>query len=183
MTKRALNRIGYTIAGLTFVLAMFIMFAHYHGFKGDYDALGIMFLFGAFVVNLAVLIIMVVLIYGYKIKGPFLSIGFMFANIPVAIIYISFGIYLNDFYRVTVINDNQSTLSNIRLTGCEYESIEKLESGESETVWIEIEGDCSVHLTYIDSKKNEHNESVMGYLCPGLGGTEDYFIRGKSSSK
>ncbi len=37
MTKTTLNKIGYCTALLTFLIATFILFAHYRGFQGDYD--------------------------------------------------------------------------------------------------------------------------------------------------
>jgi hypothetical protein len=58
--------------------------------------------------------------------------------------------------RITSTNSTQTTLSNININGCGGGHIDKLESGESETVWVEITGDCSIN---IDASKGQRKKA------------------------
>jgi hypothetical protein len=44
-----------------------------------------------------------------------------------------------------------------------------LKNGESESVWIDINGDCSISLSYIDVNGKLEIETVIGYVCSGMG--------------
>lgn len=183
MTKQTLNRIGYATAGVTLVIASYIMFAYYHGFQGDYEGIGVLFFLIALVFNLVILGY-ILFISGRKgIKGPFIGIYAMLLNIPVGIFYLWFGIYLHGYYRVTVINDTPTTVTSIRLTGCGNKAIRKMEAGESETFWIGINGDCSLNITFINHQKKQRKDVVAGYLTTGMGQKDEYHISGNDNPR
>lgn len=184
MTKQKLNRIGYITAIGTFAIATFIMYAHYSGFKGpNYERYGLLFIPTAFVINLSVLIFILIVANKNNLKGPFRSIYAMLFNIPVAFFYLWFAIYLMRYYRVTVINDTSSSITDIHLSGCDNKSIQKLEPKESRTVWIELDRDCSLTISYLDKNKNKNLDIVAGYLCSGMGQTDNFHISGKNNPK
>ncbi|MES2587528.1 MAG: hypothetical protein V4622_01030 [Bacteroidota bacterium] len=183
MTKQKLNNIGYLTAAMTFAIASIIMYAHFQGFKGDYEAYGLLFIPIAFLVNLCVLIFIFVTANRRGIKGSFWSIYLMFLNIPVAFFYLWFAIYLMGYYRVTIINNTSSNITDIHLSGCDNKSVKELVAGEKETVWIEIKSDCSLSILYIDAGKNANQDVVEGYLCSGMGQHADYYISGKDNPK
>lgn len=183
MSNKKLNRIGYISAAVTFSIATYILFAHYQGFDGDYEGIGLLFIPIALVLNLFVLIYIWIFAYTKKIEGPFRSIYAMLLNIPFAIFCLWFAIYLMQFYRVTVINDTNFRITCIRLTGCDEKSIDKLEPGEEETVWITIPRDCSLDISYFDDNKNTKQDNVAGYLCSGMGQHANYHISGNSNPK
>lgn len=133
--------------------------------------------------NILVIIIMYVFASIYKFKGYFRSINFMLGNIPVAILYLSLAIWLMGFFRITIINDTKYSVYDIELYGCEMESIDRLESGENKTVWIDIPRDCSINIKYSDSKGNKKSDVVIGYLSSLMGGTDDYHLSGKNNPK
>lgn len=67
--------------------------------------------------------------------------------------------------------------SDINITGCETEYIDKLEIGESETVWIDIPNDCSISIDYLtNGKRNE--EVVAGYVSNSMGQKMNHKIGG-----
>lgn len=183
MTKQKLNRIGFITAAVTFIIASFIMFAHYQGYRGDYERYGLLFIPFAFIVNVIVLIIILVVANKKGIKGPFRSIYAMLLNIPYSIFCLWFAIFLMGYYRVTIINDTKSKITNIKLTGCDSESVKSIESGESETVWIDINNDCSLHISFVDKNGVIQTDIVAGYLCSGMGQSDDYHISGRNNPK
>ncbi len=183
MTKKHLNIIGYWSASLTFLIASSIMFAHYMGFKGDFEQYGIIFIPLAFLINFSVLILILILAERKKIKGPFRSIGAMLLNIPVAFFYLWFAMYLSSYYRVTVMNDTSSRIYAIQIDGCDKKYISELEAGESETVWIKISSDCSLSIAYKNTNGKFKHDQIEGYLTNGMGRPEDFHISGRNNPK
>ena len=181
MTKQKLNRIGYFTAAVTFLIATFILFAHYQGYKGDYERYGLLFIPISFESHLLVLITILVVANKKNIKGPFHSIKIMLLNIPYAIFCLWFSIFLMGYYRVSIINDTKSEIKNIKLTGCDNKSLKSLEPGQTETVWIDINNDCSLHISYLKRNGNRKEDVVAGYLCSGMGQPENYHISGRNN--
>jgi hypothetical protein len=62
----------------------------------------------------------------------------MLLNIPVILFYCWVAIILLDTMRITFTNSTQTTLTNINIVGCGGGHIDKLEVGESKTVWVDI---------------------------------------------
>jgi hypothetical protein len=183
MTKKKLNRVGYLTAFLTFAIASFIMFGHYHGWSGDLERKGILFIPVALIANLGVFVF--ILIKGSRIgeNGTFRSIYVMLLNIPVAFFCFWFAMFLMGYYRVTVINDTSSKITQINLSGCDEKSIKKLDAGESATVWIRLDHNCSLRIGYLDKNKKTNADVVAGYLCSGMGQGDDYYISGNGNPK
>lgn len=63
---------------------------------------------------------------------------------------------------------------------CENQFIEKLEVGESKTVWIKISGDCSVNINYLQNGIIT-KEAVIPYTTKNLGEKRNYNIGGTNS--
>ncbi|MEX2484759.1 MAG: hypothetical protein WED10_09370 [Brumimicrobium sp.] len=183
MTKDQINRIGYVSAALTFLVATIIIIGNFFGFKGDFESWGLKFIGIALVSNILVIIIMYILASIYKIKGYFRSINYMLGNIPVALIYLSLAIWLMGYFRITIINDTNHSVSDIELYGCENENINRLEPGQNETVWIIIPHDCSIRIKFSDSKGSIKNDVVIGCLSSLMGGVDDYHLSGKNNPK
>ena len=55
--------------------------------------------------------------------------------------------------------------------------IDKLEIGQSETVWVDITGDCSISIDYF-SNGLKKEELVAGYLSGGMGQKMEHNISG-----
>jgi hypothetical protein len=150
----------------TFLFAALILVAFV--FTGDmhYAYLGMYYFFGAAAVNLFIIFILI-FIGGRGISGK--GIGLLFLNIPTAIGFFAVAMYFTGIMRVTFINDSGENIRNIHITGCEKEYIEVLENGDAETVWIDIEHDCQIQLSYTTSKGKRKEEAVMGYVTNGMG--------------
>jgi hypothetical protein len=91
----------------------------------------------------------------------------MLVNIPVMLLYCWITIMLEDIARITFTNSTQTELTNIKIGGCEEKQIDKLEAGESTTVWIDVPGDCLIYINYL-SRGQKKEKTVVGYATGGI---------------
>jgi len=103
-------------------------------------------------------------------------------NIPVLFFYCWVTGILLDTMRITFTNTTKTTLTNINIVGCGGAHIEKLENGESETVWVDITGDCSIGINYL-SEGQKKEENVAGYLTPLMGQKMEHNIGGENDKQ
>ena len=131
---------------------------------------GLLFIAIAGFVNLIYLTMLIIRIF--KESEPrgiiFKSIGFILLNIPFLIAYSWIALIWIDTLRITFINDTSACLTNIKVIGCDDRTIERIEKGQSKTVWLKITGDCGTSINY---KLNgvEKSEEVTGYVTNGNG--------------
>lgn len=92
----------------------------------------------------------------------------MLLNVPVLLVYCWFAMILLNTLRITFVNSTSTELDDIKIEGCENKYIDKLEVGQTKTVWIRIPGDCGVSVTY---KLNGQiiTEDVTGYVSKESG--------------
>jgi amino acid transporter len=106
----------------------------------------------------------------------------MLLNIPVLFFYCWTAIILLDTMRITFTNPTPTTLTNINIVGCGGAYIDQLESGESETVWVNITGDCSISIDYLSGGQKKH-ESVAGYVTSSMGQKMKHTMGGKNEEQ
>jgi hypothetical protein len=83
--------------------------------------------------------------------------------------------------RITFTNETRTDLTDINIIGCGGGHIDKLEKGESKTVWVSITGDCSVYMNYL-SLGSRKRERVLGYTTSGDGKKVKHKIDGKDNN-
>ncbi|TXF77667.1 hypothetical protein [Chryseobacterium sp.] len=162
--------LGTVIFGLYFLTSSFeLLFVGY----------GFIALTG--LINIGILIS--ILLKAYKDKENrkklLTTCGLMLMNIPVMVVYCWVAIILLDTMRITFTNSTQTTLTNINIIGCGGGQIDKLEIGESETVWVKITGDCSIDLKYL-SNGQQKEEGVAGYVTSSMGQKIKHNIGGQN---
>ena len=91
---------------------------------------------------------------------------FMMLNMPIMISYCWLTTILLDTVRITFTNSTKFELSNINITGCEKKIIDKLETGESKTIWIDIPNECEINIEYLSNGQRQI-ENVVGYATEG----------------
>ncbi len=101
-------------------------------------------------------------------KRLLMQVGLMLINIPIVLAYCWATMVLLDTMRITFTNKTNGQLTDIHLTGCEYKQIGSLAPGGTKTIWVAIEGDCSITMDYIAQGKRK-KEIVAGYLTGGSG--------------
>ena len=175
-TQRYL-RLGNLTTLITFATATIICGLYFFSGNLDYGFYGYFFFLFAFPVNLIILIIL--LVYAPKTREPKRvrkSAARMLLNVPVAILYFGIGIYFTTVMRITIENTTGQEIKNIKIFGCENKELKGLKNGESETVWIDINGDCSISMSYVDANGDTQNEIVVGYVTSGMGQKFTYHV-------
>lgn len=165
--------LGTGIFGLYFLTSAFVLLFLGYGFIA---------LTG--LINLGVLIS--ILIKASKDKDNrtklLTTCGLMLLNIPVMLFYCWVAIILLNTMIITFTNSTQTTLTNINIIGCGGGHIDKLKSGESETVWVDITGDCSISIDYL-SNGQKKEESVAGYVTNSMGQKMKHNIGGQNEEQ
>lgn len=184
MTTERHIKLGRQTALISFVLGTIIFGLYFLTSSFDLLLLGGGFIFLAVLVNIGILIL--ILVKAYKDKEnrkKLLKIcGGMLVNIPVMLFYCWVTVILLNTMRITFINSTQTTLTNIKISGCGGGHIDKLESGESETVWVDITGDCSINIDYLSNGQRKE-EGVAGYVTSTMGKKMKHNIGGKNEEK
>jgi hypothetical protein len=171
------TRLGNLTALVTFAIATTICGFYFFTGNLDYGFYG--YFFFLFAVPINIIIFIILLIYAPKTREPKRvnrSAALMLLNIPVAIFYFGVGIYFTGVMRITIENKTGQDIKNIKILGCENEELKVLKNGESETVWIEINGDCSISMSYMDAKGIIQEETVVGYVTSGMGQKFTYHV-------
>ena len=104
--------------------------------------------------------------------------GLMLINVPIMLAYCWVVLILLGTMRITFTNDTGIDITDIKIVGCGGGHIDKLEIGESKTVWVTITGDCSIHLDYLSNGQRKE-ETVVGYVTSTMGQKVNHKIDGK----
>ncbi|MEB3753969.1 hypothetical protein [Acinetobacter sp. MD2(2019)] len=180
MTERYI-KLGGQIALISFLLGTLIfgLFFITSAFEILFFAYGFIALTS--LINLGALIS--ILLKAHKDKDNriklFTTCGLMLLNIPIMLLYCSITIILLNTMRITFTNSTQITLTNINIVGCGGGYIDKLENGESKTVWIDITGDCSIDINYL-SNGQKKEELVASYVSNSMGQKMKHNVGGQN---
>lgn len=163
-------KLAYQTAIATFLLGTSIFVAYYFTSSAIVLFIGYGFIALALIVNILILFILVSKSKKDKnnSKAILTSIVVMLLNIPVMLCYSWFTMVLLNTIRITFTNFTDTTITDINIIGCEKEYINKLEIGESKTVWVAITGDCSININYLANKEKKY-ENVMSYVTGNMG--------------
>jgi len=183
MTQTQLNMLTKWTFWATFLIASYIMLCYYLTSESKYFSAGLWFILIAFIVN----IVAIIVISYHTSKNENLGIpkfsGILFLNIPVAFFYVWLAMWLNSYYRITVVNDTSKSIQHVHIMGCEKGETNVLDPGESETFWIKISSDCRGIISYKDDHNNYHSDIIVGYLTNGMGQVDEYHISGKNNPR
>ena len=184
MTTEQYIKLGIQTTLISFVLGTIIFGLYFLTSSFDLLLLGGGFISLTALVNIGILILILVKAYKDKENRKKLlkTCGVMLVNIPVMLFYCWVTVILLNTMRITFTNSTQTTLSNININGCGSGHIDKLESGESETVWVEITGDCSINIDYLSNGQRK-KEGVTSYLTSTMGKKMKHNIGGKNEEK
>ncbi|MCH5596996.1 hypothetical protein [Niabella ginsengisoli] len=135
----------------------------------------------AALVNIIVFFRILLKAYSDKINRNQLlrTCGLMLLNIPVVAIYFGATLTLLNVMRIELTNSTQTLLTDVNIIGCGGGQIEKMEAGQSKTVWVKITRDCLLSIDYL-SQGQRKNETVSGYVTSGMGQKIKHSIDGKN---
>jgi hypothetical protein len=110
-----------------------------------------------------------------KLREGLLSISVMLINIPISFGYVFVVSVLLNYARITIENTTGKEITSVKITGCENKELSKLGNGESQTLWINIPGDCQLNIEY-EVNGQIRNEIIAGYLTNSGGIIATYKI-------
>ncbi len=122
------------------------------------------------IINLLMLIRWAYFSYKHNLKGHVIwkAVGILLLNVPVAFLYCWFALILINTVRINFINSTGSEITNLKIQGCEEKFIENLSPKNNQRVWVHIEHDCGIYISYdINGKLKE--EEVTGYVTNEAG--------------
>jgi hypothetical protein len=180
-TAKLLVLAKYT-AFYTFLVGTFIVTAYYLGGNSIWFLIGYFYILLAFIINLAVLLLLLWRVRKDRANSRILikHAAFLFINMPVMVAYIWFVLVLLNTMRITFTNETGQDLGPVHITGCQEKYIDHLSKGESRSAWIHITSDCAIRISYL-LKGKEVNQDVFGYCTPSGGEKINYKIGGDNS--
>lgn len=177
MNTERFIKLGQQTALISFLFGTFIFGLYYLTSSTNLLLVGYGFILLAVPVNMGLLIFLLVQ-WRKDInnrKKLFRTCSLILLNVPVMLCYCWVTIILLNTMRITITNSTQLTLTDINIEGCGNSKIGILEIGESTTVWIDINSDCSINFYYL---LNGHlkKEVVLEYVTPLMGRKIKYNI-------
>ncbi|MEP6262841.1 MAG: hypothetical protein ABJ092_14790 [Gillisia sp.] len=162
--------LGRTVALISFIIGSILIGLFIFTEKAELLLIGYISVILIVIVNIAVFIASLVEAVNNKIlrKKLLLNSGIMLLNIPVAFFYFWLMLILLNTIRLTLVNPTDSKLTDLNMIGCESRIIDELKPGESKTVWISINNDCSIILNFKE-EEIEKTETIIGYAT-NMGG-------------
>lgn len=133
-----------------FSIGTLLMALYYLNLSPIIEAIGYVFTGVAFLIGTMYLIQM-----GFRIINKRIAIStaiicvlILMINLPIALYYFNFCLRLQNTARITFENATGNDISMISIGGCMEQQLADLKKGESQTVWINIKGECSIVLLY-----------------------------------
>jgi membrane-bound ClpP family serine protease len=180
MTSEKYNTLGKGTAVISFIIGALIFGIYFLTSNSDLLFIGYGFIVLAGIANLIILIAILAKSKSDSTNRKRLlkTSRLMLINLPIMFLFIWFSLILIGNMRITFTNSTQNKLTNIKIVGCETEYISELNPNESKTVWVEITGDCSITLEYLENGELK-KETVATYVTNGMGQKMKHKIDGK----
>lgn len=184
MTSDRYIKLGRTTALISFLTGTAILLFYFISLSAGFAFLGLYFMMLAGAVNIVILLLLLFKAAKDTLfrKKLLVTIGIMLLNIPVVFLYFFLGGIIANALRITFNNSTKSVLTDIHINGCAVKHIDRLNVGESETIWIKIPGDCAVDIDYLQNgARKEANVATYitneagQYLTYNIGGQNDPF--------
>jgi hypothetical protein len=172
-------KLGQLTALISFLLGTVIFGLYYLTSSSELLFAGYAFIAVTGLFNIGVLISILVRIEKVNRKKMVKTCGLMLLNIPVMFLYCWVAIILLNTMRITFTNSTQTTLTDINIVGGETEHLDKLEVGQTKTVWVGITGDCSINIDYLSNGQRKR-ENVAGYVTSSNGQKMNHNIGGQN---
>lgn len=181
MTTERHIKLGRQTALISFLLGTVIFGLYFLTSSPQLLFIGYIFLAFVGLFNIALIILLLIKASKDSInrRELFKTCVLILVNVPITVLYLWFTIILLDTLRITFTNSTSNQLTKINIIGCDDQFIEKLEIGESKTVWIKISGDCSVNINYLQNGIKK-KEIVIPYTSKNLGDKRNYNIGGSN---
>lgn len=181
MTSEKYVRLGRMTALVSFLAGTVILLLYFISMSGIFAFIGLFFMMLAGLVNIVILLLLLIRALNdapYRTK-LLKTAGVMLLNIPIVFIYFFIGGIIANTLRVTFNNNTKNTLTDIHINGCSIKHIDKLNAGESTTIWLKIPHDCAVNIDYVQNNTRKKAE-VASYITNDGGQQITYIIGGQN---
>lgn len=160
-----------TVILLLYFISMSVLFAF----------VGLSFMMLAGLVNIVILLLLIIRAWGDTPQRAKLlkTAGLMLLNISIVFIYFFIGGIIANTLRITFNNSTKNMLTDIHINGCSIKHIDKLNAGESKTIWMKIPHDCAVDIDYLQNNTRKKAE-VASYITNDGGQQITYDIGGQN---
>lgn len=174
---------GKLCALISFLIGTLIFGIYFFSTSFNLLFVGYSYILIALVVNF----ILLTLVLGAAIRDKINRVkliktcGLMLLNIPVMLVYCWVAMIMLDTMRITVSNQTNKPITDINIFTQQSKHIDNLKSGESKTVWLKINSDCTIHINYMSSGHRKVEE-VIGYVTTGMGRKMNYNVGGHNDN-
>jgi hypothetical protein len=184
MTTKRIIKLGRQTALISFFYGTVIFGLYFLTSSSKLLFFGYAFIVITAVVNIGIIIL--ILLRAEKDRENktrlLVTFGLMLLNIPIMIVYCWFSLILLNTMRIKFLNTSDTILTGIKIIGCGGGYIDKLAPGETETVWIDITGDCTINIDYLSNGKRKQ-EIVVGYASMSMGQKLKHNIGGRNTDQ
>lgn len=182
MTTSKYIKTGRLTALISFLSGTGIFLLFYLTSEDEFLFIGYAFIIFMLILNTGVFISILIKAGKDKNKSnKFIkTLGLMLLNIPVMLVYCWIAFILLGTMRIKFTNSTPNTLKDMNIVGCGGGYLDKLEAGESETVWVKITGDCAIFIDYLQDRQRK-KERVAGYVTSGMGKKIEHDIDGQDN--
>ena len=184
MTTESYVNLGRRTAAISFLLGTGIFGLYYLTSSFELLFVGYGFIILTGIINLIVLISILLKFRRKEESGKKLlaACKLMLLNIPVMLIYCCIASILLNTMRINFTNSTDNILTKIHVVGCGEGYIDRLDIGQSKTVWVDIIDDCSISIEYF-SNGNKVSENVAGYVTNSMGQKMQHNIGGENDEQ
>jgi hypothetical protein len=170
MRPQKLIRLGIRAALLIILISSILYFSYYYT---SYNSIVYLEYFFIFIAGaLSFIIILRILNHVIKHKrnrsGLIATSAVLFLSVIIALVYFRYLTALLDTMRIKFVNESSYTLNNIKLTGCQKKQIGNIAPKRYKTVWIKVNRDCSINLSYNENGTYK-TEVVSAFVTTSMG--------------
>jgi hypothetical protein len=182
MTSDRYIKLGRTTALVSFLTGTAILLFYFISMSTGFAFVGLFFMMLAGLVNIFILLLLLFRVAKDTLfrKKLLATIGIMLLNVPVVILYLFLSGIIANSLRITFNNSTKNTLTDIHINGCSAKHIDKINAGESQTIWMKIPGDCAVNMDYLQNGIRKKAD-VASYITNEGGQQIIYNIGGKNA--
>ena len=168
----SLNKIGLSTAFLSWLIATILLIWSYFAGNASFALLlGLLFFWGALVVNSTIGVAVLVASCLKRSKGNICTLLAIFANIPIGIVYFFIVMSVIMAYRVVLINNTDYPITAGRII--DYVNDIQIDPYSSKTFYINAQGKGALTMDY-NYKDNRYQDTLISYITNGGGGKVIY---------
>lgn len=170
MRPQKLIALGIRAALLIILISSILYFSYYYTSYSFIVYLEYIFVFIAAALSFIILLRILNHVKKHKRnrKGLIATSSVLLISVIIAFVYFYYLTGLLDTMRIKLVNESSYALTNIRVTGCQKKQINTIGPNSYKTVWIKVNRDCSIKLSYNENGETK-TEIISAYVTTSMG--------------